>query len=56
MKQALLLVARRVNERLPAPPQGLRIGGNHPGAAGHHSGAVIDEQIVKSGIRRPRSC
>ena len=45
----------RLDESLPALPQGVGIGSNDPGSAGHDAGAVVGEEVFKRRIGGPRT-
>src|SRR2546422_399881 len=53
MEKKLLLFCRRLDEGLPASFQRRRVRSDDPGAAGHDTGTVIDEQILEFWKRRP---
>jgi hypothetical protein len=55
VEEHLLLVARRINELLPATVQRLCIRSDDLGAARHYARAVVAEQVIECRIGRPRS-
>ena len=52
-KQRFLPFGLRLDEGLPATEQGIGIGGDDPGSAGHDAGTVIGEQLFQGRIGGP---